>query len=288
MDNEFEGVRIDTNYTFYNHKNDNETAQALNEARGFALPDSTVNTGYTKDYSIAVGIGGAEGRGHATFYAGYRKADPILQSQYDHTACTLGIGTTAANGVGATNYSCGGSGTSAAGQFLVIDPRPPLEDEDGNPIPGGVETGGEIVSARTVNPDGTVRDFADADQYNFGPVNYFQRPDERYTAGAFANFKISEKADVYGELMFMDDRSVAQIAPSGAFLGAATFAVNCNNPLWSPEEFQEFCGQFGLTEDDFGSMLIGNATSKAAAARTTSATRHTAWWRACAARSTTS
>jgi outer membrane receptor protein involved in Fe transport len=88
-------------------------------------------------------------------------------------------------------------------------------------------------------------------------VNYFQRPDERYTAGAFANFKISEKADVYGELMFMDDRSVAQIAPSGAFLGAATFAVNCNNPLWSPEEFQEFCGQFGLTEDDFGSMLIG-------------------------------
>ena len=78
-------------------------------------------------------------------------------------------------------------------------------------------------------------------------MNYFQRPDERYTAGVFGNFKLSDAADVYGEFMFMDDRSVAQIAPSGAFLGAATFSVNCNNPLWSRRRmFARVLRQFGL------------------------------------------
>jgi iron complex outermembrane recepter protein len=249
MDNDFEGVRIDSNYSFYNHKNDHDRTQAINEARGFALPDSSVNVGYSKDYSIAVGIGGAEGRGHATFYATYREVDSVLQSQFDYSSCTLNLA------VAGTNFTCGGSGTASPAQFLVIDPRP---DDPNDPD----DTGGQIVSARTINPDGTIRDFTAADQYNFGPVNFFQRPDERFTGGVFANFKLSEKADVYGEFMFMDDRSVAQIAPSGAFLGAATFTVNCNNPLWSASEFQEFCGQFGLGPDDFGQMLIGRRNTE--------------------------
>lgn len=234
MDTDFEGVRIDSNYSFYNHKNDSERTQALNEARNFPLPDSTSNVGYGKDFTIAVGIGGAEGRGHATFYAGYREVDPILQSKFDYSSCTLNL---AAAG---TDYACGGSGTSASGQFLIVNPNT-----------------GTLGAGRTVNADGTLRAFTAADQYNFGPVNYFQRPDTRYTAGAFANFKISEKADVYAELMFMDDRSVAQIAPSGAFLGAVTFSLNCNNPQWSASEKQEFCTQFGLGDDDFAQVLIG-------------------------------
>src|SRR4051812_11876874 len=150
MDTEFEGVRIDSNYSFYNHKNDNERTQALNEARGNPLPEGTVNTGYTKDYSIAVGIGGAEGRGHATFYAGYREADPILQSQFDQSACTLNLA------AGGTDFACGGSGTSAGGQFLVI-----------NPVSGLPQAG------RTVDANGVTRAFTPNDQYNFGPVNYF-------------------------------------------------------------------------------------------------------------------
>jgi outer membrane receptor protein involved in Fe transport len=246
MDDQFEGVRIDTNYSFYNHNNDSTHSQDLNEARNFPLPESTVNVGYTKDFSVSVGIGGAEGRGHATFYAGYREADPVLQAKYDFSSCTLGIGSTVANGITATDASCGGSGTSDPAHFFVINP-----------------TSGAITGNRTFNPDGTIRNFNNAtDQYNFGPVNYFQRPDERFTGGVFANFKLSEKADVYGEFMFMDDRSVAQIAPSGAFLGAVTFAVNCNNPYWSASMRQEFCGQFGLGANDFGSLLIGRRNTE--------------------------
>jgi hypothetical protein len=74
------------------------------------------------------------------------------------------------------------------------------------------------------------------DLYNFGPLNYYQRPDERYTAGVFADYQVSENADVYGEFMWMDDRSVSQIAPSGAFFGN-TYNLSCANPLWTDEQF---------------------------------------------------
>src|SRR5687767_443585 len=149
MDNDFEGVRIDANYSFYNHKNDHERAQALNEVRNFPLPDSSVNVGYTKDYSIAVGIGGAEGRGHATFYATYREVDAVLQSQFDYSACTLNLA------AAATDFTCGGSGTASPAQFLQIDPRPTLAED---PINGSA-TSGQIIGANTFNANGTLRPF---------------------------------------------------------------------------------------------------------------------------------
>jgi outer membrane receptor protein involved in Fe transport len=237
MDNEFEGVRFDYNYSFYNHSNDNENSQAINEARGNHLPESSVNVGYSHDYSIAVGIGGAEGRGHATFYATYREVDSVLQDKFDYSSCTQNLA------VAGTDFTCGGSGTADPAQFLIVDP-----------------VTGNLGGGRTFNPDGTMRPFTAADQYNFGPVNYFQRPDERYTAGVFGNFKLSDAADVYGEFMFMDDRSVSQIAPSGAFLGAATFSVNCNNPYFSTSMRSEICGAKG--DDEFGQLLIGRRNTE--------------------------
>jgi iron complex outermembrane receptor protein len=246
MDTEFEGVRIDSNYSFYNHKNDQTRIADVVDARNFPLPDSTVNVGYSKDYSIAVGIGGAEGRGHATFYATYREVDPVLESQFDYSACTLNL---AASG---TNYTCGGSGTSDPAHFFILNPDPLGADPDPATCPG--------LSGCTFGADGVLRPFVSADQYNFGPVNYFQRPDERFTAGAFMNFKLSDKADVYGELMFMDDRSVSQIAPSGSFFG--TFAVNCNNPYMSADQVQVICTDQGVAADGFGRVQVGRRNTE--------------------------
>jgi outer membrane receptor protein involved in Fe transport len=244
MDNEFEGVRIDANYSFYSHKNDMSGIADIVDARGFPLPDSSVNVGYSKDYSIAVGIGGAEGRGHATFYAGYREVDPILQSQFDYSACTLNLA------AGGTSRTCGGSQTSDPTGFFNV-----LPDGSGLSDTAVCPSGGCVVGA-----GGVLRPFTANDAYNFGPVNYFQRPDERYTAGVFANFKMSEKADVYGEMMFMDDRSVAQIAPSGSFFGQ--HSIRCDNPLWSDSMRQEFCGQFGLGPDDSATLLVGRRNTE--------------------------
>jgi outer membrane receptor protein involved in Fe transport len=48
--------------------------------------------------------------------------------------------------------------------------------------------------------------------------------------GASGNYELSEKADVYTQLMFTDYRSIAQIAPGGIFIGD-TSTINCDNPF---------------------------------------------------------
>ncbi|RZL68789.1 MAG: TonB-dependent receptor, partial [Rhodococcus sp. (in: high G+C Gram-positive bacteria)] len=75
---------------------------------------------------------------------------------------------------------------------------------------------------------------------------YFQRPDERYTAGVFADYEINEHFHPYMEAMFMDDRTVAQIAESGNF--GNTLSVNCDNPLLSAQQFATVCGD-GVTQN---------------------------------------
>jgi outer membrane receptor protein involved in Fe transport len=249
MDTDFEGVRIDSNYSFYNHKNDQDRIQDVVTASNYDLPSGTFNGGYSRDFSIAVGVGGAEGRGHATFYATYRDVDAVAQSQIDYSACTVNLAATG------QNFTCGGSQTSDPAAFYILNPpNTPAGTPDPDP------TACPALSGCTFDPNGVLRPFADTDQYNFGPVNYFQRPDQRYTAGVFANFKFNDQADVYGELMYMDDRSVAQIAPSGAFFGQ--YNVNCDNPYWSASMFQEFCGAFGLGPNDFGTVQIGRRNTE--------------------------
>ena len=53
--------------------------------------------------------------------------------------------------------------------------------------------------------------------YNFGPINYYQRPDTRYSSARWVTTSWRRIADVYTQLMFSDYESVAQIAPGGVF-----------------------------------------------------------------------
>jgi outer membrane receptor protein involved in Fe transport len=67
------------------------------------------------------------------------------------------------------------------------------------------------------------------DQYNFGPLNHYQRPERRFSLGAQGHYEFGEHADVYTQLSFTDYTSIAQIAPSGDFFETTT--INCDNPL---------------------------------------------------------
>ena len=75
---------------------------------------------------------------------------------------------------------------------------------------------------------------ATADQYNFGPLNHYLRPDTRYSLGAMGHYELATFADVYTQLMFTDVRSVAQIAPGGIFFDTST--INCDNPFLSAQQ----------------------------------------------------
>ena len=234
MNTEFEGVRFDMNYSLNRHENDNPAGDIV-RTRGFALPEDNVSNGYTKDFSFIMGSNVGEDRGNVTFYATYRDVDAVLQSEYDYSACTFNSGAA---------FTCGGSSTSFPGRFLPVEP-----------------ISGDFSGSFTLDQaTGVPRNFAAAtDQYNFGPLNYYQRPDERYTAGVFFNYDVAEKANVYSEFMFMNDRSVSQIAPSGSFLSGYTF--ECANPLWTQAQRTAFCGSAGLdaspTSTDTVDMLVG-------------------------------
>ncbi|HEY7642854.1 MAG TPA: TonB-dependent receptor [Steroidobacteraceae bacterium] len=237
MDDNFEGVRVDAQYSLYQHNQHSDTIADLVRSRDFALPDSSVTDGNAKDITFIAGINTPDGRGNATVYVGYRELEAIRQDQRDFSACSLG--SSSASGTPGP-FTCAGSSTAAGGRFITVD-----------------------GTSSTIGPDNRLRPFTATDQFNFAPDNYYQRPDERKTAGLFAHYDFSDKASVYTEFMFMDDRSLAQVAASGAFIGQGpgqppffgNQLVNCDNPLLTADELTTWCGGNPAAGDIF--LTIG-------------------------------
>jgi len=220
MDTQFTGFRADAQYSFYQHDNstNNQITQELRR-RNFGAPSGSTADGGTYDISLSMGAAFDDGRGHVMAYATYRKLDAVLQGRRDYSACALTAQTRAqVNTDPSRLYSCGGSGTSANGTFFTN------------------LTTLQVGPNRTFIPGST--------PFNFAPYNYFQRPDERYTLGAFADYEINEALHPFLEVMFMDDRSVAQIAPSGNF--GNTQSINCDNPLLSAQQRAIVCAPANL------------------------------------------
>jgi outer membrane receptor protein involved in Fe transport len=225
MNKNFEGVRVDAQYSFYQHnqQNPDNVQTAINNFRAIAAVPSNYTVpgdfkgGEGDTETIVLGVNAPDGKGNVTAYATHVNINAITAANYDYTACSLNSGTTTFVASG-----CGGSGTAYPARL-------------GN---------------FTVNPDGTTtvrpRNAA-TDVYNFSPTNYLQRPDQRYGMGAFAHYEINPHFQAYADLMFMEDNSTAQIAPGGIFVGGGpgpggAYQINCNNPLASQQELLALCG----------------------------------------------
>ena len=229
MDTDFSGLRLDGQISSYQHDNN---CPPINQGRnacdpieeriqagfpGFDYPKGSVWDGKAVDVTAAIGAGFDDGRGHVMGYFGYRKQDAILQGDRDYSACTYN---------GTTTLTCGGSSFSAEGNFLLS------------------------TGFYTRGPNGTL--LPGRTRYNYAPLNHWIRPDERYTAGLFANYEISPMFKPYLEFMFLDDKTEAQIAPSGNF--ANTFSINCDNAFMSEQAFDIVCGDPGNLVSGF----VGN------------------------------
>lgn len=218
MNDNFQGVQIESNYAFYNHEQKGGAAAQAANRRNFPVPDDKSADGKVKDVNLLLGGNFADGRGNAVAFIGYKKEDPLLQSERDFTACSL-------DGFSSGNtFNCGGSGTSFPGRFILAN---------GN-------------SYTVANNAGGVRPYVAAtDQYNYGPLNYFRRPSERYTFSSFTHYDINDNARLYTEASFHDDHTVAQIAPSGlfGFDASGPNAIRYENPFLS----QAWRTQLGLT-----------------------------------------
>jgi iron complex outermembrane receptor protein len=220
LDTTFTGFRIDGQASVFNHHNNtNSDILAANAAKGYLPPHGWSTNGGSQDIAGVFGAAFDDGRGHVTAYATYRTQDPVLESTRDYSFCTLAGNKQSTINTVHRRFNCGGSGTSATGTFLRYDPN-------FNSLGAFQVSGNQLIPGST--------------PFNFAPYNYFQRPDERYTFGAFADYEISDAFKPYAELMFMDDHSDAQIAPSGDFGNFATLA--CDNALLSNQERTLLCG----------------------------------------------
>ncbi|MFN4024147.1 MAG: TonB-dependent receptor domain-containing protein [Hyphomonas sp.] len=252
MKQDFEGVQIDTQYGFFQHNNDYDTngnlRNSINGAGGlvqraagnpaqFPIPSDNVTDGYSKEITGIMGVNSGDGRGNITAYVSYRNNDAVLQGQRDYSACAIDTsGAAFASYNAGLDFRCGGSATSFPGLFTTDFATVLLTLDENNP--------------------GQFRNYSGADAYNFGPLNYYQRPDERYSLGAFGRYEINPYMEAYAQLMFMDYSSVAQIAPTGNFF--VTDSINCDNPLLSASQAAAVgCSPAMIADGDSTTLYIG-------------------------------
>lgn len=237
MRKDFEGVEVDGQYTI-NQAGNNGTRNGvsystLDATAGFASAPKDWWGGDSRDATLILGTNTADGKGNVTAYVGYRNSQPVLEAKRDFSACSLTTDFT-------TNLHCAGS--SNYNRFISLDDAYAGINYDFFEQGNGTRGSGTFVPYH--NPDGsTPTDHT----FNYGALNYLQRPDERYEGGYFAHYQINKAIDVYSTFMFSDDHTLAQIAPSGLFLGTGRISgafvnINCANPLITGNEAADLCG----------------------------------------------
>jgi iron complex outermembrane recepter protein len=255
LNNHFEGVKLTSTYSFNQHHNDDpqgvkEALQAFNADNNTSFKEAPGNTtgGQTRDLSLMMGFNAPDGKGNVTAFATYRNVAAVLQDQYDFSAVSLGSGFATSDPPNV--FGVAGSSTSAVGRFRQVS-----------------ATGVNIGGSRTIDPaTGQLISFGNFARYNFGPLNYYQRPDTRWTAGALAHYEFNEHADVYTEVQYVNDHTVAQIAPSGAFYGTGPYKVSCANPYFSTSMVSQWCGGVADPAQDIY-LLVGRRNVEGAPRR---------------------
>jgi iron complex outermembrane receptor protein len=233
---EIDGVEFSFGLSAYQHKNSNNYMQGLLEEANFDFPSGSSWDGKGQNIEFAAGSDFADGRGHATVFATWRHNDGLLQGKRDYSSCALNAAGTA----------CGGSQNAIVPNFFVYS----FDDE-------GMLDGTTGINL-TLQPDSSLADFTD-NYYNYNPVNWYMRPQDNYTGGAFVDFEINEHAVAYLEVMFAGSETSGQIAESGTFFDQA-YDLPLTNSLF-PDTFEESLGEYFPGEDRLA-LYIGKRNTE--------------------------
>ncbi len=222
IDDEFEGFRASYTHSLYQHTNDNDELRNLVRSYDYALADEDITTGDTKKLALAFGGSMFDGRGHITGYIEKTDTAPILQGDYDISACALTRG----------KGGCGGSSTIPPGRWADFG----LYGANGytNVDPSVTRLDVKVQGDEFVPRAGQT--------FNYNPTNFFQRPDDRVNAGFFGKFEINENAEAYATVRSMSSESNAQIAYSGTFGNISS--LPCYNAQLSAQQWQVACGDW--------------------------------------------
>ena len=266
-----------------------QALQAANDpsAEGYETPNKNVTDGEIGTFSLLFGTNTGDDRGNLTGYFTYREVEPVLQAQRDYSRCDFWGGP--------DGFVCGGSGTIPNGRFTnfgalsggtrvipmpangmcppnstpISGPTDPLNKAD-SLMPeqsraycrmhGAKDEGGAFLYdfiPGVGDQAGTFQQRPGDLVYNYAPTNFFQRPDENYSAGLFFHYDITDTVEVYSEFNYADNHTQAQIAFSGSFFEQVN--LSCGNPLMSEAQYQSICGQLGLSKDQrIGELTLYN------------------------------
>jgi iron complex outermembrane recepter protein len=226
LNEHFEGVRLDAGYHFYEHDNDDQAGVAsLVSAAGYPVPAGRVDTGFNRNASLLAGSDFAEHAANATVYVTYDQQAPVLENQYDYSACNLAPQPETPP---FTSLGCQGSGVSATGQFFALG-------KDGTTLLD------DTVDSRS----GALRPYTSRDDYNFGPGSYYLTPNVRWTGGAFLHAQVNPAVELYANVMYMRNSMTAQIAPGGDIYDYSF--VPCADPLLTAQEVATLCTAANLS-----------------------------------------
>ncbi|MDB2433818.1 TonB-dependent receptor [Luminiphilus sp.] len=198
---DFEGFEFDYQYGTNYNANDNGYMQGKLADAEFFDPGSTT-AGAASLMSVMMGVNSDDGRGNITLFGSYEDMQSMIGKDRDTGACTL---------FGSADPFCGGSSNFRRYNGTI-----------GNGVAGTVfqELDGTIVPI----------DFSRSDVfYNYGAVNHYQRPVERWNLGASGHYEITDSVEAYFDTTYMNNKTEAQIAESASF--NRPFETNCDNPL---------------------------------------------------------
>src|SRR5258706_5151674 len=122
MRDNFEGVQVDGNYSWYQHSQHSDMAaivasRAATNPSQFRVPGDLSSGGERTETSPLMGGNFAHGKGKATVFFDYKNEKPLQQSAYDYSACASGSSSAATRPL----FTCGGSSTTPpGGRFLSL------------------------------------------------------------------------------------------------------------------------------------------------------------------------
>ena len=227
MKRDFQGLQIDAQTSISESGNSNQQVRNADKNSGVLgfppidFPTGAAWGGERYDVTITGGANSPDDKGNVEFYLGWTHIDPVDQGARAVSKCSL-----ATDNTSTTFQYCGGSSTDATGRLT----------------PSTGPNAGSSFNILGTPVNNTLPAFGYGQLFNYAPYNYFQRPDDRYTAGEFSHYEINKAIDLYSSFMFMDDHTSAAIAPSGSFYGDNTYTIPCNDPLLSSAQANTICG----------------------------------------------
>ncbi|TCP31909.1 TonB-dependent receptor-like protein [Sphingomonas sp. BK235] len=221
----FSGVRLDANYSFFNHDNRRSAVTDAAARAGFNAVEGMSNDGGRSDLSLAAGANLFDDRVNITSFINYRQSDLVRLVDRGNSVCEVTQPSNTAP-LACTRASFTPAGTiipqsgPRSGQTLVNNPN-----GDGTFVP--INSGPPGTSANPYD------DWA------------FQRPFKRVNVGGFLTAELADDIELYSNVLFYRDKSyntqLNRTFNFGAY-GSTPFSVNCDNPFLSASQAGDLCG----------------------------------------------